>query len=99
MTPARLELLEKLREENPDAMLADRLDEAFVGIVRRFGQEALAAYDYDKCIEIIMGDTLDYEGAVDYFEFNVIGAWVGDGTPVFVKLAKDDDSRRSIPLA
>ena len=27
------------------------------------------------------------EDAVEYFEFNVIGAWVGPHTPVFVHLA------------
>jgi hypothetical protein len=91
MTNRQRELMEQLGEENPDALLADGFEDAFVGISRRFGQEALACYDYRKCIELIMdGGAGTEEEAVEYFEFNVIGAWVGNGTPVFVELARDD---------
>jgi L,D-peptidoglycan transpeptidase YkuD (ErfK/YbiS/YcfS/YnhG family) len=31
-------------------------------------------------------DDMSYEDAVDYMGFNVTGAWVGEGTPVFVHL-------------
>ena len=27
---------------------------------------------------------MEYEEAIEYFEFNVVGAWVGDNTPVFI---------------
>jgi hypothetical protein len=77
--------LDRLAEENPDALLADGFEEALVGVCRRFGQNPLAAYDYDKCIEILMRD-MSYEEAVEYFEFNVIGAYVGENTPVFLEL-------------
>jgi hypothetical protein len=30
--------------------------------------------------------------AEEYFEFNVIGAWVGHGTPVFVQRMKMEDA-------
>ena len=43
------------------------------------------AYDYDKVIKILMED-MSYEEAVEYFDFNVIGGWVGDSTPVFIKV-------------
>jgi len=29
------------------------------------------------------------EDAEEYFEFNTIGGWVGDGTPAFATLNKD----------
>ncbi len=41
-------------------------------------------YDRSKCIEILMRDGCTYEEAVEYFEFNVSGAWVGDRTPGFM---------------
>jgi len=86
-------------EYNEEALLANGFEEAFIGMCHRFGQEPLVAYDRDKCIDILMSDFAEgrenletskgeevdlYEEAVDYFEYNVIGAWVGDTTPVFI---------------
>jgi hypothetical protein len=69
-------------------LLADGFEDAFIGIASRFGWiEPVAVYDFNKCIEIIMGDCgddCDFEGALEYFHYNVIGAWVGEQTPIFV---------------
>jgi hypothetical protein len=82
----RTELVEQLAMENPEALLADGFEEAFLGICRRSGREALAAYSYEKCILILMErDEMSHTEAVEFFEFNVIGAWLGEGTSVFVQ--------------
>ena len=62
---------------------ADGFDEAIIGIAQRAGHGDLVAYDEAKCIEILARD-MSYEEAREYFEFNVLGAWVGDGTPIFI---------------
>jgi len=85
------ELLQQLHDENPEALTADGFEGAFIGICRRFGQESLAAYDYEKCIDIISED-MTHDEAVEYFDFNVIGAWVGEGTPVFCTITKPKSS-------
>jgi len=76
-------------ERDITLLLADGFDEAFIGIVQRFGMEdPIALYDRDKCIEILMErDGMTWEGAEEFFGFNVIGAWVGDETPAFATLA------------
>lgn len=75
-----------LAEENPDALLVDDLDGAFVGVARRCGQPSLAVYDYDKAVEIFMErDDLTYEEAVEWMEYNVVGAWLGPGTPIWLQ--------------
>ena len=85
-----------LEENYPDYMdkilLADGFEEAFIGIVESFGSEPKACYNYATCIEILMGDHQDvetvdaaYEEAVEYLEFNVTGAYVGEFTPAFIK--------------
>ena len=79
------DLLEILAEENSEALLADGFEEAFVGICHRFGQPSLAAYDYNKCIEILMRDMTEEE-AIEYFDYNTLGAWMGEHTPVFLTL-------------
>jgi hypothetical protein len=86
--PDRAELLEILKEESPEALLADGFEGAFAGICRRFGQPPLAAYDLDKVLETLtLRDGLSEEEAVEHFDYNIIGAWVGEHTPVFVQLA------------
>lgn len=84
---------ERLAEQNPDALLADGFEDALVGISNRFGQPPLALYDYDRCIEILMArDKMSYEDAVEFFEFNVAGSWVGENTPAFATIMKKDDT-------
>jgi len=81
----RAQIADHIGEINPEARLADGFEEAYIGICERFGQDALAAYDYEKCIRILMDrDGMDEDEAIEYFDFNVIGAWAGEGTPVFI---------------
>jgi hypothetical protein len=79
-----------LEDANPDALLADGLDAALIGVVRKPCQGEVALYHEARCIEIFMEDLdLDYTGAVEYFEFNVVGAYVGVNTPVFLTVSAD----------
>lgn len=80
------EIKARIHDQNEEALTADGFDKALIGVSYRFGLSPLAAYDYDQCIKILMNrDGMDYDEAVEFFETNTIGAWVGDGTPVFVK--------------
>ena len=78
------ELRAQLDDENPDALFADGLDSALIGIARRCGQPSLAAYSYQKAVRHFMGDDLNYEEAVEWMEINVVGAWMGPHTPVWI---------------
>lgn len=75
--------LDQISEDYPDLMIADGFDKAILGvtsIVNTFH----VLYDTDKCIEILMEEhKMTYEEAIDYFEFNVSCAYVGENTPVF----------------
>jgi len=57
-----------------------------IGVARRFGMNEVACYDYDKVIAALMKDKMTEEEAVEFFMFNQIGAWMGENTPVFVRL-------------
>jgi len=91
MTPE--EIIEQLAAETDgEGILYDNLNEALVGICRRFNQPSIAMYSYNKCIAILMRDSEGedmsdddrYTMAVEHFEFNTIGAWVGEHTPAFL---------------
>ena len=35
-------------------------------------------------------EDMSHEEAQEYFDFNVIGAWVGEGTPIFIEVIEDE---------
>ena len=74
---------EILENENPDAIFYEGLDEALIGIARRNGL-CVVAYDQNKCYDILMAGGMHYDEAIEYFEYNVIGSYLGDHTPVFI---------------
>ena len=77
--------IDEIAEINPEAMLADGFDDAIMGMCMQFGAEPLVAYDYEKCIEILIErDNMSRIEAIDFIQFNVIGAYVGLNTPVFI---------------
>jgi hypothetical protein len=68
-----------------ELLLADGFDAAFIGTGERCGQPTIAVYDREKCIEVLeKRDGMTQEEANEFFEFNVVGAWVGEQTPIFV---------------
>lgn len=80
-----MKLVDVIREEYPDALLMDGYDDCIMGMCTRYGQEAIVAYDKNKVIKKIMKDGCTYEEAVEFFEYNQIGVWVGDRTPCFIE--------------
>ena len=67
-----------------DALRVDGFDEAILGVCERFGTSPIVAYDVDKCLQILVKGGMSLEEAREYFEFNILGAWVGEGTPTFI---------------
>jgi hypothetical protein len=61
------------------------MENAIIGRVDRFGMQPQILLDREKCIKILMKN-MTRDEAEEYFEYNVIGAWVGDNTPCFATL-------------
>lgn len=78
-------------KEHKSLLHADGFEDAFLGVCYRFGQPPIVTYDYGKCIDILCAD-MSREEAHEYFEFNVIGAWVGETTPAFVRCCAVNDA-------
>ena len=67
---------------NEDALFADGFDDAIIGY-DACGYRVV--YDYDKCMDILKNnDGMSLGDANEYMQFNVVGAFVGDFTPLFV---------------
>lgn len=89
MTPA--EMREKLEGEYPELMTADGYDDAIIGIAEGWfeteggsSHHCVVAYDYEKCVEILVAQGSTYEEADEWLQYNTLGAYVGEYTPVFI---------------
>ena len=75
-----------LKERDISLLLMDGFDEAFIGFSQRINEPELAVYDYELMVATLVNrDGMTPEDAEEYIEFNCIGAWVGEQTPVIVR--------------
>jgi len=82
-TYAKAMIMERLADE--EALLADGFDRALIGHTQ--GMNVVAVYDYDLCIDILVKNgEMSIEDAVEHMSFNVVSAYVGEKTPIFVSL-------------
>lgn len=79
-----MSIKESLAESNPEAILYDGCDEALVGIGYRCSGEYIAVYSYKKLIEVFIKEFGDYESAVEWVEYNIVGGWLGKQTPIIL---------------
>ena len=77
-------------ERYPDLMMLEPrefFDEAIVGVVERINLTAFC-YDTQKVLEIVekrvYGEGCSPEEALEHFEFNIRGSYVGEHSPVFL---------------
>jgi len=64
---------------------ADGFDEAIVGSITSYGRGETVLYSTQKILEIMMErDGMTAEDAMEFFNFNVIGSYNGDGMPAFL---------------
>ena len=78
-----MSIREEIAERNEDALVADGFDEAIIGIG---GRNSVVIYDTNKCIDILIEQGMDICEAVEYFDFNVEGSYVGEFTPIFITI-------------
>jgi hypothetical protein len=80
------ELLEALGELNPEALLADGLEAAFIGYTVNHHHAHVAVYDINKCIEVLVDrDGMSHDEADEYLSFNTLGAFVGENGPIYIR--------------
>lgn len=90
--------LDELAELSPDSLTADGFEDAIIGVTVNHHHPMVVVYDYRKCVEILMRrDGMTDEEAVEYLDFNTLGAYVGKFGPLFVDPIEREgaDERRS----
>ena len=87
--------IQPISQIHPEALYLEPrkyFDKALIGAVSspednwpRVDTMNVAAYDTNRCIEAIQ-EWLECpeDDAVEYFDYNTAGSWVGEGTPTFI---------------
>lgn len=79
------ELERILYQIDEEIMVMDGFEDAFIGFSKRCGQPTLATYSFNKMVQVLIErDEMDEFEAVEYIEYNCLGAWVGDLTPLIM---------------
>ena len=84
------QMVEELVSEN--TLFADGLDDAIIGVVERAGfNDTIILYDTNKIIKLLEADGMSNEEATEYFQYNILGSHMGEGTPAFATLLIEND--------
>ena len=66
-------------------LLADGFDSAVLGLSRGTLGADIAVYSIDRCIDILVKrDGMSEDEAIEFMHFNVLDAYMGPMTPMFV---------------
>jgi len=63
-----------------EILKADGFDDAVIGIEQ--GSMRLI-YSVTRCVEILIEEGMTQEDAIEHFDFNVAGSYVGEKTPIW----------------
>jgi len=77
---------ERFAEIDPNIIIFDGLNDAIIGhAYLRQSQTNVAVYDYVMIVEVLMGSQgMNRRGAREYADFNIVGAYLGEYTPVIL---------------
>ena len=81
---------DEIAEINPEALLCDGFDDAIIGLAERPNLGPVVAYSVSKMLEVMVTrDGMTYEEAMEYLDFNVLCAWHGEYTPIYITTNED----------
>jgi hypothetical protein len=71
---------DKISEHNEEAILWDGLDGAIIGV----SSDGRVVYDIRKIISELQEQGMREEEAIEWFDFNIESAYVGEYTPIHI---------------
>tara|TARA_R110001599_G_scaffold32907_1_gene107244 strand:+ start:523 stop:783 length:261 start_codon:yes stop_codon:yes gene_type:complete len=81
-------MIDKIKEMYNEAtvdnlLIADGFDDCIIGVNNEYTK---VIYSYSKCVDVLMNrDKMTKEDAIEWMEFNVVSAYMGDNTPIWCK--------------
>ncbi|QDP57801.1 MAG: hypothetical protein Unbinned7358contig1001_27 [Prokaryotic dsDNA virus sp.] len=65
--------------------ILDGLDDALLGFGSQWSRATLAVYSDRKILEVLQGQGMSYDEAVEFYDFNVRCLWCGEQTPLILE--------------
>lgn len=83
-------MIDKIKLIDPTILVADGYDDCIIGLTFR-DDELVALYSAELIIEKLSKDMTEDE-AIEFFEYNIEGAYVGVKTPKYIHTWGDHDA-------
>ena len=81
----RADITDLYGDDEPNILFAEGFDEAIAGVVWD-GERTRVVYDMELILELLMGRSeMTYDEAVEYFDFNIAGFYMGEYTPLYLE--------------
>ena len=66
-----------------ELLQADGFDDAIIGLEPLSGK---VIYDIDMMVQVLVTqEELTHEDAIEYLDYNVLNAYVGENTPIYIQ--------------
>jgi hypothetical protein len=69
----------------------DGFDDCYLGVGESYGENPALIYDYEKIIDKLKQQGMSEEEALEYYDFNILGSYIGEKMPVFLNRIPLDD--------
>ena len=79
-------ILEWIDETFDVVIYPDGFADCIVGVGERYGGPPVAVLDLEKMLAKMEKGGMTREEAIEYFEYNILGAYVGEQTPVYMHI-------------
>ena len=73
-------VMKNILENYEDLLIADGYDDAIIGV----STKEIVIYSIPKILEILKKDGMDEDEALEFFYYNIEGAYVGEKTPIYM---------------
>jgi hypothetical protein len=81
MSSSKIDIIKEMYPDE-EFLIADGFDDAIIGVDEENGK---IIYDIDEIINILIIDGMDVNEAIEFYEYNISGSYVGEKTPVFMR--------------
>lgn len=80
MKKTREQLAAEYKDYGVELLFADGFDQAIIGVD---AVNFRVIYDYDTMVGVLISDGMSKEESIEYLDFNVLCAYVGEQTPIY----------------
>jgi hypothetical protein len=88
--PTLDEIREMIDDYNSPALQIDGHDNAIIGAgMGGLDGDYILVYSKERIIQNLMDQGMDRIEAIEYFDFNIDGAYLGPGTPIIIDERED----------